>query len=651
MRKSLAPLLAVLVLAVFVALHARNPLLRAEPPPVADFHVKNKIDTLILQRLKSEKIEPSALCTDEEFARRVYLDVCGAIPSSLQLKQFLADRRADKREQLVDRLLQSPRFAESWSVLWSDLLRDNSNSQAYHNWIRQALARNMAYDEFTRRLIAASGNTDDNPATFFHLRDQGNNVEQVNTVATVFMGTRMACAQCHDHPFDKWTQDDFHGLMAFFARTTVEDDTVARLLKVEAQNDLPAEARAALQPYFVEAHMGELRTQLLNSRQNHQRYPETGAVLDQPIIPRRDILKELETQFTEEKKDPKEAKELLAAIRKAFDQHQSRMVVERSLGDYRLPNEGDGISKKHKGDEIVPAIFAWDPSRRWDGAGSRRKPLAEFITGTRQFAAVQVNRMWAQVMGRGLVTPVDDFREKNPPTHPELLEYLTDEFIASKFDNRHMLRLILTSSTYQLSSESNTSNRSDTTLYSHRRARRMSAEQAYDSILVATGHDNRVDSENAYLKDTAPPDGSMLLRRPPQPEKRVVGPEFAEDVRVPAQTGSFLNLFNQPDREQTATHRDEGTSIPQVLELMNGHLLNDAIRNSPLAKTLSSVDLTPRQIASELYLSTFGREPHEAELALLFKIAPPDADSAKLRAWIEDMYWALLNSPEFTYVH
>ena len=644
MRRTLGIVLLLAAASALVFSHAVSAPIFAEPSASPDFPIRNSIDQFVLQRLRAEKVVPSGLCTDGEFLRRVYVDICGVIPNASQVKQFAADKNPDKREKLIDRLLQSPRYAEHWQVLWSDLLRDNSNSPAYHNWIRQALARNMPYDEFARRLIAASGNTDDNPATVFYLRDQGNHVEQVNTVATVFMGTRMACAQCHDHPFDKWTQDDFHGLMAFFVRTNVEDDSVARLLKVEARPDLPEATREALAEYFVEAHKGELRAQVLNSKQSNQRLPQMGAIQDQPVIPRRDILREIELSGS--------TKNTVTEVRKAFDQSQSRLIVERSQGEYHLPNEGDGISKKRKGDEIVAPVFAWDPSRRWDGQGSRRLPLAEFVTASRQFAAVQVNRMWAQLMGRGLVMPVDDFREKNPPSHPELLEYLTDEFIKSKFDNQHLLKLMLNSNTYQLSSQPTDSNRGDALLYSHHRVRRMSAEQAFDSILIATGHENHVDDTNAYLKDEPAGDvGPIDARRVKKPEpKRNGGPQFAADIRVPAQTGSFFSLFNQPDREQTATWREEASSIPQALELMNGHTINDAIRTSPLAQTLVSVDLNPRQITSELFLATVGREPSTSEVETLFKVSPPGGDAGKLRAWIDDVYWALLNSPEFTYV-
>ena len=644
MRRALGLVLIVAIAAAVVFLRLSSAPVLAEPSASPDFPIRNPIDGFVLQRLRAEKIAPSGLCTDGEFARRVYVDICGVVPTAQQVKQFAADKREDKRAKLIDALLQSPRYAEHWQVLWSDLLRDNSNSPAYHAWMRQALARNMPYDEFTRRLIAASGNTDDNPATVFYLRDQGNHVEQVNTVSTVFMGTRMACAQCHDHPFDKWTQDDFHGLMAFFVRTAVEDDPVARLLKVEARPDLAEAPREALAQYFVEAHKGELRSQVLNAKHPNQRLPIMGAMQDQPVMPRRDIVREIEASGS--------TKNTVDAVRRAFDQSQTRIIVERTQGEYRLPNEGDGISKKRKGDEVIAPVFAWDPSRRWDGQGSRRVPLAEFVTGSRQFAAVQVNRMWAQLMGRGIVMPVDDFREKNPPTHPELLEYLTDEFIRSKFDNQHILKLILNSNTYQLSAQTTDANRGDSTLYSHHRVRRMSAEEAFDSILVATGHDNHVDDANGYLKDEKPEDGSsLMLRRAAKPDAKKNGAlQFAAEVRVPAQTGSFFNLFNQPDREQTATWREEASSIPQALELMNGHTINDAIRNSPLARTLVSVDLNPKQIASELFLSTIGREPSAAELEMLFKVAPAGSDAGKMRAWIDDVYWALLNSPEFTYV-
>src|ERR1043165_3569212 len=207
-----------------------------------DPKVFNEIDRFILMRLRAENVEPSPICTDFEFVRRVYVDVVGVIPTGDEVKAFLNDKSADKRARLVEKLLRdTERYADHWEVMWGDWVREHSVAKrkegtvqgSYREWLRQALKSNMPYDKFARNLILASGKPDENGAVNFYIRDQQNRVETVNTVAQAFMGTRMACAQCHDHPFDKWTQNDFHGLMAFFGRTTGSIDPWATLVSAE----------------------------------------------------------------------------------------------------------------------------------------------------------------------------------------------------------------------------------------------------------------------------------------------------------------------------------------------------------------------------------------------------------------------------------
>ncbi len=194
-----------------------------------DPKVFNEVDRFILARLRSESIDPSPICTDFEFARRVYVDVVGVIPTGEEVKAFVGDSSPNKRAKLIDKLLNdNERYADHWEVMWGDWLREHTNGKkegvtagSYRDYLRTALKTNMPYDKFVKEMITATGYPSKNPATNFYMRDKQDRVESVNTVSQAFMGSRMACAQCHDHPFDKWTQNDFHGLMAFFSQTTV----------------------------------------------------------------------------------------------------------------------------------------------------------------------------------------------------------------------------------------------------------------------------------------------------------------------------------------------------------------------------------------------------------------------------------------------
>jgi hypothetical protein len=648
-RSRLAPvlgLIALLAASLFCAQYYHDSLaVQAEPN---NAEIKNPIDKFVLERLASEKLQPSPICSDDEFCRRVYVDVCGIIPTASQLKLFMADRSPDKREKLVDTLLKNPRYAEAWSVLWGDLLREHSNSKpkegtergSYREFLRESLAKNTPYDHFARQLITATGGAEEDPAVNFYLRDEANRVETSNTVASVFMGTRMACAQCHDHPFDKWTQQDFHSLMAFFGRTNVAPDPVETLLKIDADTRIQPNIKKMFEPYIKEAKEAETKIKAKHQElaadlgSNKGGGMAMGMSMEemQFLGKGRDMLKEIDKNATKE--------EALRA-KQVLQQHQARKVVERNQGDYRMPSDGDGANKKKpNGGEVVSAVFPWDPTRKSEGAGSRRKALADFIVASPMFAKVQVNRLWTQLMGRGIVDPGDDFREKNQPTHPELLDYLADEFAKSKFDNQHMLKLILNSSTYQRSSIPNTNNRSDTSLYSHQRLRRMTAEAMFDSVLVATGHDNGMEGMNIDIKSMAGGKGGARYI-----DKQNI--QWAADLPTPARTGSFLNLFNQPNREQLSVKRDETGSISQALEMMNGRTIADALSKSPAAAKFVSDKMSPQQIITEMYLAVLSRQPTVLELNYLGAMLKANAPT---REWIDDIYWALLNSREFTFV-
>jgi len=623
------------------------------------FQIKNAIDKYVLVKLREEKIDPSGPCTDEEFLRRVYLDLCGSVPPLAEAKAFLADHSANKRANLVKKLLDSDRYADHWTALWGDLLREHSNSRpqegtdrgSYREWITLGLKTNMPYDIFAKSLIDAIGNADEDPAVNFYLRDEMDRVETVNNISTVFMGTRMACAQCHDHPFDKWTQNDFHGLMAFFGRVNVNIDPWTTLIHVENSRRLPTDAKPILEPYFKEAHEKVAAEKAAYKKGIEVAENGGGAtgmgggmsmMENMQLLGRGGkLIKDLEAKLNASD---------MQVMRQMLLNGGVRKVGERGFGEYRMPKEGDSQNKRgQNGGEIVAPKFPWDPSLKADGPGSRRTKLAKFVTESRQFAAVQVNRLWANVMGRGIVDPVDDFRTKNPPTNADLLDYLTDEFINSKFDNKHMLELIVNSSTYQRSSIPNTTNRSDTTLFSHARVRRLTAEQLFDSLLVATGKNNGLSDGSGF---------GMGMGREMMANRIMDGMygaksksvQWAVDLPTPAQTGTFMNAFNQPDRNSTVCKREESGSIVQALEMMNGEKVNGAIRGSAAIKQMLDAKLSPQQIAQDLFLSVLTRMPTSSEVQSVCSRAPATTDPKAQRDWIEDVYWALFNTREFTFV-
>jgi hypothetical protein len=188
-----------------------------------DFPTNHPIDRIVAQRWRRLGLAPSEVCDDSAFLRRVYLDLLGRLPEPEEVRRFLADASPNKRTELVERLLKRPEFAEFWAMKWADLLRveekplDRKGVQLFHQWLRRAIEQDMPLNEFARQIVAAQGSSYHVPPANFYraLREP---MIRAEAVAQVFLGVRLQCARCHNHPFDRWTQDDYHALTAFFAR-------------------------------------------------------------------------------------------------------------------------------------------------------------------------------------------------------------------------------------------------------------------------------------------------------------------------------------------------------------------------------------------------------------------------------------------------
>ncbi|MBI3830581.1 MAG: DUF1549 domain-containing protein, partial [Planctomycetes bacterium] len=655
------------------------------------FPLRNAIDSYVLAKINDAKLAPSRKCTDDEFVRRAYLDVIGVIPSPEAVKLYLTDPRSDKRERLIDSLLANERYGAHWAIIWGDLLREHSQTRqeegsypgSYRNWVRDALNANMPYDKFMTTLVTSSGRADQSGAVNFYLRDGNNRVETANSISSAFMGTRMACAQCHDHPFDKWEQKDFHSLMAFIApRVNVRtDDQSEGLLKERDAWDAAKEKETGVKPDLREGNGGRRRKggeQAGDPKGGDKPADKGGA---DPHAKAAELVKQMRAAVATLGQDKTER------FNQFFGNMRVNLVRENGGGDYHMPAEGDG-SVNGKGADLVEPIFPWDPSKKAEG-GSRRESLAKFIAGHPQFALVQANRLWAALMGRGLVEPLDDFRPKNPATHPELLKFLADELVNAKFDSKHVLRLILNSSAYDRSSKPETANKDDKTLFSHRQLRRMTAEQLFDSILVATG---QADPKVSMVQEVKAPDlkkpevppsramsgsglssstGSAASTPPPGPAKEsgstggsmggnmgggmmgMMGPAgndsgmWAFDQPTPANLGSFMNSFNQPSREEFHATRDASATITQALELFNGRPINDAVKKDKNMFVQGLIDkkLNIVQIVQELYLATLSRLPTGMEQQVAVGYVGSNA-----RNKLEDLHWALMNTREFMFI-
>lgn len=488
----------------------------------------NYVDQHVDTKLRQLQFPPSNICDDTTFVRRVYLDVIGILPTLSETQSFLVNKKADKRERLIDALLDRPEHAKFWALKWGDLLRlsvkqiGESSVYKYHRWIESAFAANMPYDRFATELLTARGSTLVNPPANFY-RTAANRDDSVETSAQIFLGTRIQCAKCHNHPFERWTQDNYYGMASFFnriqrRRTGKGDET-----------------------WVYDAKSGEV-THPLNGKTMKPWAPIAGKM------------------------------------------------------------------------DLVPG-------------SDRRLEFTRWLTRPNNpfFARVEVNRLWAQVMGRGIVEPFDDFRDTNPPSNAPLLDALTSDFVKSGYDRRHALRVILNSRTYQANSRAVPLNRDDRKYFSHYSARMLSAEQLLDAIGQVTGVPERLKG--------LPPD--MKCTQVPAPELANV---------------DFLKIFGQPERQSVCEcdRSDEG-SLERALQLYNGRLLDRRLKDgSNRFRRMLAAGKTDDEITRDLYLSALSREPTIAEL----KIVRAHISARKDRILaLENIIWALLNKTEFLFQH
>ncbi|HVX14589.1 MAG TPA: DUF1549 and DUF1553 domain-containing protein [Pirellulales bacterium] len=476
-----------------------------------DVPTNNHIDELVYNKLKKMRILPSELCGDAEFIRRIYLDLLGLSPTVEQVKAFLADARDSKtkRDELIDRLIGSTEFVENWTNKWADLLQVNrkflgeEGAWAFRNWIEQAVASNMPYDKFVYTVLTASGSTLDNPPAAYYkvLRDPGDVMENTTQL---FLAVRFNCNKCHDHPFERWTQDQYYHMAAYFAQ-------IGRK---------PA-------PEYSGRNIG-------------------GTAVEQPLP-------------------------------------LVEVVYDRNGGDVTHVRTG----------QVSAPQFPYAHAGQVPAQANRREQLARWIATKENpyFAKSYVNRIWGYLLGVGIIEPLDDIRAGNPPTNPELLQRLTDDFVASGFDVQALFRTICKSRVYQHSLATSEWNQDDEINYSHALARRLPAETLYDAIHRATGSEIRLPGVPANFLATQLPDSGVQL----------------ED--------GFLNLFGKPPRESACEcERSTGVMLGQALNLVNGPTIARAIADpgNRISKLVAS-EKDDRKVIEEIFLSVLCRLPSEQE--------------------------------------
>ncbi len=485
-----------------------------DPKVYISYARHNYIDDLVLDKWRKLRIAPSAAADDATFLRRAYLDSIGVLPTAAEAVAFLSDNFSGKRAALIESLLARTEYVDYWSYKWSDLLLVSSRKLSrpamwsFYKWIRAGVAQNKPWDQFAREIFTGSGDTLQNGALNYYVIHK-DPVDLTENATLAFMGQRLTCARCHNHPLEKWTQTQYYQMANLFSRVGLKDG----------------------------AEPGDLVV-----------FPKVSGDINHPRL-----LKPLPP----------------------------------------APLDGDAIPLADTAD--------------------RRIPFANWLTSPKNtmFARAIVNRVWGNFMSRGIVDPVDDLRATNPASNDELLTALTKDFVAHGYDIRYLIRTIMNSGVYQLSSDANATNQNDNRYFSKYIVKRLPAEVLLDAMSQVTG----VPTEFMNY-----PVGFRAMQLP--------------DTQVKSE---FLTSFGRPQRVLCdAAERSVEPSIAQALHVINGDTLN---------KKLSAMKHVPIET---FFLSAYSRYPTAAEKQKI-EMALAKVPAEGRREAFEDMAWALLTSKQFLF--
>ena len=573
------------------------------------------IDRTVGNRLLESGISPNKQTDDFVFVRRIYLDVAGRIPTDEEASIFLKNNDPEKRRKLIDKLLISDGYRSHLFNWMADLLRHRgklrrSNFNHYERWLKDQIAQNSRWDEVVYNMLTAEGTLASSGPTGYLLRDPGMPLDNLSNTLNIFLSANVSCAQCHDHPLADWTQREFYELAAFFGATDVSDRDPRKV-------------------------------------GNKLKLPD-GSITKQDVA-------------------------------SAVAQNLAR-VHTKSSQTLKFPDDY-AYSDVEPGSQVDPLLFVWDDEELTvkvdeSDPSKLRQNFAEWLTHKKnpRFAIAIANRLWRRFFGLGVQEPLEDLDDLTKASNPELLQLLGKVMVAADFDLREFQRVILNSKAYHaVSSVTPSSGDAEDYLFPGPVLRRMSAEQAWDSILAlvlgSSLDDYKVDRSNRVTRYDFPyeqmsPDEvreKVLLMKKNgylKSNQRIVEADFvdgkrpvkmndyfllrASELSQPAPENHFLRMFGQSSRDLVNDSSVEG-SIPQALMLMNGGvqlLLYD--KEARLSKMLKrSGDF--KSAVQFLFLSFFCRPPTPDEMNAIEQAL---AQGMKK----EDLSWALFNSTEFLFV-
>ena len=659
-----------------------KPALSVVPHAGRSGDTRHPIDCFIRDRLSQEGLIPNPPAAPAVLVRRLYLDLIGLPPPIEEVERFVRDPSTAAYHELVDRLLSSSRFGEKWSRDWLDLARysDSNGYQAdqlrdlwpYRDWVISAMNADMPYDQFTIEQLAGDllpNATDAQKiATGFHRTptcnieagvDPEENrtnqvIDRVNTTATVWLGTTLECAQCHNHKYDPFTQKDYYRLFAFFNNTPLEvENTRQDGIQFDfygPRMELASNATMREQWHMLDAEIEVAQESLQRAeRESMIRYPEwKQKVIEQGIQPTASLtaatLKEFRQWLSEDSTPTDAVKE--EKIKEAFWKTDSivrdyRQKVDALLRDKKnvepkttlvmLEMESPRITRIFKRGNFLtptqqvapgaPAALHPLPSE----TSPDRLGLAKWLIDKENplTARVRVNQIWEEIFGLGLVASGEDFGvQGSPPSHPKLLDWLAVRFVQDEWSTKRLLRQIVTTATYQQSSQQTLThqNRDPKNIFLARGSRfRLPAELIRDNgLAIANLLEEKMGGPPIY-----PPQPPRIWRQTGrgEPVYRVAqGPDrYRRGVYViwrrVAPYPSFVN-FDAPDRTRCVVERSTTNTPLQALTLLNDEAYLEMARG--LANRILEAELTDdRTRLLRAFQLCVARSPSEEDLSIL----------------------------------
>lgn len=565
------------------------------------------VDRLIEEQLSASNVTQAGIVNDEDFLRRVYFDIAGTIPTAKEVTLFGLNPDRDKRTKIVDQLLATDDYAWNWARYWRDVLflratneRAGVMTRTFEDWMVKQLQENAGWNQITHDLLTGLGDISERGETALIFMHEANPEEIAGEVSRIFLGIQMQCANCHDHPTDKWTRDQFHSLAAFFPRITLQREPNNPRGFTVVSFDGRGPGRFGAGPF--------------------QESPErTFAFID----------RNQDGKLTKEEVGDSPISRLFERLLENADKNRDGALTLQEIKDMPPPPmpPGRGKSEHHmadlghpnaEGKLMTPALFTTNVKGRVGMEDEdRRELLAKWITSPNNiwFAKSLVNRMWGELLGEGFYMPIDDMGPERKPRMAEALDVLAAEFVKHDHDLKWLLRTITATRAYQRQVRYNEPTENPVPFASAIPVR-LRSDQLFNAVIKVLGMDEG-------------------------PRRDFPGPGLRFGPRDPR--GIAETLFGY---DPSTPQEELLGNVPQALFLMNLPAIGNALRaegNTRLGQILTS-NKDDQDAIGELYLSFLARDPSEKELAISTQYL---ATVGIRREAFEDLAWSLLNSSEF----